>query len=91
VDAVMAQRPCADEREQQFVAVLSDFLDARDRGWPVSAECLIAINPEIAPDLREFLRVYEWLERLTAPLRARRDAKRWPFRTRAAAIAGSTF
>ena len=87
---MMAQLPCADVREQQIVAVLCDFLDARDRGWPVSAERLIAINPEIATDLREFLRAYEWLERLTAPLRASRDAKRWPFRIRAAAIARST-
>ena len=65
----MALRSCADEREKQLLAALAEFLDLMDRGLPAHPEVLVGKDPEIADDIREFLRVHAWLERLTAPLR----------------------
>jgi hypothetical protein len=67
----MAQRPCAREREEQLVALLTEFLDGADRGLPVDADGLAAAHPDVALELVRFVRAYEWLERLIAELPGR--------------------
>jgi CheY-like chemotaxis protein len=56
-------------RPRGLYAILSAYLEARERGRAPGAAEWLARHPEFEPELKQFLETWVWLERVTAPLR----------------------
>jgi tetratricopeptide (TPR) repeat protein/tRNA A-37 threonylcarbamoyl transferase component Bud32 len=61
---------CSDEREARLDAVVTAYLESRERGELPFAEAWIAQHPDLAPDLADFLASLDKVDRAAAPLRA---------------------
>jgi hypothetical protein len=64
--ALSADHEDADVREARFYLALLEGLESVDRGHPIDVDR----HAEFAPEIKDFLKTYLWLERLVVPLRA---------------------
>jgi hypothetical protein len=61
-----------DRREGRLYQVLLEWLESVDLGYEIDVDGAPERYAEFGPEISEFLKTYEWMQQLTAPLRPMR-------------------